>query len=92
MSADVDGNRVTQAYIESPARDRQLKYLALAFILLLVTIGGRKGLKAAVTLILTLLAVAKIILPLIRKPVLTGQPSSLCPLRKQGTRGTNQGR
>ena len=55
-------------------RERYLLWLVIAFILLLVLIGGFKGLKAVLTLGLTILAVLFVLIPAILRgsdPVLT---------------------
>lgn len=45
-------------------RDRYLYFLILLFILMLLAIGGRKGLKTVITLALTLFLIFKVLLPL----------------------------
>lgn len=56
---------IEQGYISEIARDRFLVYLSLIFVLLLILVGGMKGLKSIITLIITGIAVLKILLPLI---------------------------
>lgn len=56
---------ITVAYVAEIARQKYLFYLAVAFMLSLAIIGGLKGVKAVLTLILTVVAVIKVLLPLI---------------------------
>jgi len=56
---------ITVAYVAEIARQKYLFYLAAAFLLSLAIIGGLKGVKAVLTLILTVVAVVKVLLPLI---------------------------
>ena len=58
---------ITEAYVVEPVRDTCLFYLAGLFIILLVVIGKGKGIKAVITLVLTIGAVLKILLPGILK-------------------------
>ncbi|NMA83001.1 MAG: YibE/F family protein [Epulopiscium sp.] len=54
---------VTAAYVAEPVRDRYLTYLSLVFIFLLIVIGRTKGVKAVITLALTIWSIIKILLP-----------------------------
>jgi uncharacterized membrane protein len=56
-----------QVYISDFVRDKYLLYLIIAFIIMLIVIGGLKGVKALVTLIVTAVIIAKVVLPLILK-------------------------
>ena len=56
---------IEKAYVAEVARDKYMLYLVIFFILLLLVIGRSKGLKAVVSLLLTLIAVIKILLPAI---------------------------
>jgi len=62
--AEVADGRLVNAYLSDYARDQHLVYLAGGFVLALVVIGGLKGVKAVVTLGITGLAIAGILLPL----------------------------
>jgi len=65
--AIVEDGKIANAYIADYARDRYLKFLVGAFILLLAVMGGKKGVKAIITLALTALAIIYILLPLMLK-------------------------
>lgn len=68
---NADGT-VAAAYVVEYARDKYLLYLVIAFILALVVIGRGRGVKAVVSLVLTAVAVVKILIPAIlagRDPV-----------------------
>lgn len=67
LLAEIQDNQITQAYIDSYARDRHLIYLAITFLVVLVVLGKFKGFKAVITLIFTLLALVKVMLPLMLK-------------------------
>ncbi|MEL7567043.1 MAG: YibE/F family protein [Dehalobacterium sp.] len=56
---------ILSAYIYEIARDKYLYYLVFGFGALLLILGGMKGLKAIVTLVLTVFAVIKVLLPLV---------------------------
>lgn len=56
-----------EAYITDYARDRYVYWLLLIFILLLIIVGRKTGLKAVLTLGLTVLLVVKLLLPGILK-------------------------
>lgn len=64
MVLDADGELV-EAYVTERARDTILLWTLLAFVGLLVLIGGVKGLRALLALGLTMLAILKILLPAI---------------------------
>lgn len=64
LEEDSDGN-ILSAYIDEVLRDTYLLYLVIIFILSLSIIGGLKGIKAIITLGLTVFAVIKIFFPLI---------------------------
>ncbi len=63
---DQDGN-IINAYVVEIIRDKYVLYLVIAFSIILILVGGLKGLKALVALILTGFAVMKVLLPLILK-------------------------
>lgn len=63
---DKEGH-ITVAYVTEIIRDKYLIFLTVAFIITLILVGRFKGLKAAITLALTAIAVVKILLPLILK-------------------------
>jgi uncharacterized membrane protein len=60
-----ESGELTKGYIYDFCRDQYLIYLVGAFFLLLLMIGGSKGLKAIITLILTVFSIVKIFIPLI---------------------------
>lgn len=62
-----ESGEIIEGYISEIARDKYLLYLGIVFFLLLLIIGGLKGLKAIITLLITAFAVLKIMLPLILK-------------------------
>lgn len=63
LSAFFDGAEVSEAYIEDIVRDRHLLWLGAVFLGCLVLVGGGKGLRAGITLGLTILGVFKVLLP-----------------------------
>lgn len=67
LSVKQNKNMITEAYLNDYARDRYLKYISIIFILLLVIIGGTKGIKALFTLALTGIAIITVMIPLILK-------------------------
>jgi uncharacterized membrane protein len=72
VTTDVEGD-LSGGYIHEYIRENYLIYLAAAFILFLICIGGFKGIKAVITLFITAAAVIKIFLPAIlsgKSPVL----------------------
>lgn len=62
-----DNSNILNGYISEIVRDKFLLYLVVAFLAGLIIIGGLKGLKAIITLLLTAFAVIKILLPMILK-------------------------
>ena len=66
LEKDEEGE-ITAAYIADPVRDSYLLYLLLFFLFLLVLIGKGKGIKAVITLVLTIGSIIKILLPGILK-------------------------
>ncbi len=60
-----DNGEVEKAYVAEIARDKYLLYLVIGFLLILILIGRLKGLKAVISLALTVFAVIKILLPAI---------------------------
>lgn len=58
---------IEDVYIVEIARDRYLGYLILGFIVLLLLIGRSKGLKAIISLFITIASIFKILLPSILK-------------------------
>ncbi|PRR85453.1 YibE/F family protein [Clostridium luticellarii] len=61
---DKNGN-VEKAYIYEIVRYKYLYKLGIFFILLLIIIGGKKGLKSVITLAITGIMVLKILIPLV---------------------------
>lgn len=64
IEEDEDGN-LKAAFITDVARDFPLIFLSLAFVISLVLLGGKKGLKALLSLIFTLIVFFKALLPLL---------------------------
>lgn len=62
-----EGGALASAFIMEIARDKYLVYLVIAFVLVLVIVGGLKGFKTVITLTITGIAVVKILLPLLLK-------------------------
>ncbi|CFY09045.1 YibE/F-like [Syntrophomonas zehnderi OL-4] len=60
-------NEIQEVYVADIGRTNYLTYLLLAFILLLIGIGGKKGIQALVALGLTVLGIWKVLLPAILK-------------------------
>lgn len=58
-----------EAYIADYARQNQIFYLLGLFILLIVLIGKKKGIKAVITLGLTIFMILKVLLPLMLKGI-----------------------
>lgn len=56
---------VRAAYVGEYVRDKYLFWLAAAFILILIVIGRLKGVKAVISLVITCVAVVKLLLPMI---------------------------
>lgn len=65
---EVDDGSIN-VHISDYQRQNHILYLCIVFIVLLILIGRSKGLKAIITLSLTLIAIAKILLPLILKGI-----------------------
>ncbi|MGI6547517.1 MAG: YibE/F family protein [Bacillota bacterium] len=61
----IENDQIVEAHVESLARDRELLYLVLLFVILLIVVGGWKGVKASLTLAFTVLVVFKVLLPLV---------------------------
>lgn len=64
LNLDSNGN-IKSAYIYEIVRDKYLFKLSLVFIILLILLGGIKGLKSIITLFLTGYTIIKILIPLI---------------------------
>jgi len=62
-----ENEEVSEVYISDMARASYVNYLVIAFILVLILIGGLKGIKSLLALGLTVLAIYKILLPAILK-------------------------
>lgn len=56
-----------KVFISSHVRDKYEYIIIVIFVLLLVAIGGKKGLKSVITLVITIFIILKIMLPLILK-------------------------
>ncbi len=68
LTLEFDGEEnITQAYIYNVARDKYLLLLVLLFAGILLFVGGMKGLRTLITLVLTVFAIIYILLPLILK-------------------------
>lgn len=67
LSVEVEGNKITNAFISDHARDKKLYYLAGFFVLLMVIIGGLKGAKSVLALVLTGGGIFYVLLPLMFK-------------------------
>lgn len=68
MTLELDGGgNIVKAYIYNVARDKYLLLLLILFAAIILSVGKMKGLKALITLVLTVLAVMYILLPLILK-------------------------
>lgn len=64
---ETDDAKVGNLHIYEKIRDKAVIWLVLAFLALLVVIGGFKGFKAVITLSFTVLVIGLIMLPLILK-------------------------
>ncbi|MBS4539229.1 YibE/F family protein [Clostridium sp. D2Q-11] len=62
-----ENGEIIKGYISEIVRDKYLIYLVMIFFLLLVIVGGLKGVKSIITLLITAFAVLKVMLPLILK-------------------------
>ena len=60
-----DGN--VEFFLQDAARDRGLLYITIAFMLLLLLIGGFKGFKTLISLLFTAFIIVKVIFPLLLK-------------------------
>jgi len=60
-----DDGTVAAAYVAEFARDKYLLYLVIAFVIVLVVIGKGRGIKAVISMVLTAIAVIKILIPAI---------------------------
>ncbi|AQS60082.1 YibE/F family protein [Desulforamulus ferrireducens] len=67
LSVEVEDGKVTNAFVSDHARDKKLYYLAGCFALIMVAIGGLKGLKSVVSLTLTGVGIFGVLLPLLFK-------------------------
>ena len=69
IGIEIFEDEMADIYITSFLRQNQLFLLLGIFILLIILIGGKKGLKSIFTLFLTILLVLKVFLPLLLKGV-----------------------
>jgi uncharacterized membrane protein len=53
VQLESNGDKITGAYISGYVRDKKLMQLAGAFVFALIVMGGKKGLKSVVSLIIT---------------------------------------
>ncbi|WP_243120493.1 YibE/F family protein [Pelotomaculum sp. FP] len=60
-----DGNSIKNAYITDYARDKKLLYITLLFVFTLLLLGGKKGFKSTISLVITIGAIFLVLLPLI---------------------------
>ncbi len=67
VSAEAAGGELVNAHLADYVRDHYLAYLIGGFVLALVVIGGLKGVKTVVTLVITAVAVGWVLLPLLLK-------------------------
>lgn len=67
LRVESKGDRITCINLQEYARDKHLRYLVATFFILLIIIGGMRGFKASISLIITALAVVRIFLPFILK-------------------------
>ncbi|MEW6696673.1 MAG: YibE/F family protein [Bacillota bacterium] len=67
LSVEVEGNKISNAFISDHARDKKMYYLAGFFALLMVVIGGIKGAKSVLSLVLTGVGIFYVLLPLMFK-------------------------
>ena len=63
MSAVVIDGEIQEPYVEDIARDRPLLWLAVGFFVLLIGVGGRRGLRSAITLAVTIAIILRAMLP-----------------------------
>ncbi len=64
---DFSGDLSADVYLHDIARDRVVYYLVIAFAVMLVLIGGVRGLRALISLIFTCVYIIKVLLPLINQ-------------------------
>ena len=69
IGIEIFEDEMADIYITSFLRQNQLILLLAIFLILIVVIGGKKGLKSILTLVLTIILVLKILLPLLLKGV-----------------------
>ncbi|MGI6085963.1 MAG: YibE/F family protein [Acetivibrionales bacterium] len=62
-----EAGEISQAYIYSVVRDKHLLLLLIIFSVIILSVGRLKGLKALISLVLTILGITYILLPLILK-------------------------
>ncbi len=62
-----DSGGIVEAHIDSIARDKSMAWLAAAYLGSLVIVGGKKGLRTAVSLIFTVGVIMKVLLPMLLK-------------------------
>lgn len=62
-----ESGKVKQAFVAEYARDKAMLWLLASFVLLLIIVGKGRGVKALVSLAITIFAVIKIMLPAILK-------------------------
>lgn len=65
LVASTDGGELKEIYLHDVARDTGLLYLLGLFVILLLLVGRKQGLKTIVTLVFTGLVLVKIMLPLL---------------------------
>ncbi len=65
LLAELDGDELGQVYIESPLRDHYLWYLGALFVLLLIVLGGRQGVKAVLSLFIIIFVGVRLLMPLL---------------------------
>lgn len=63
VQLESNGDKITGAYISGYVRDKKLMQLAGAFVFALIVMGGKKGLKSVVSLIITGAAIFFVMLP-----------------------------
>jgi len=64
---EIDENGLSNVVISDYIRDKYLFYLIIAFILLLIIVGGIKGVKSVLSLSITTITIVKVMMPLILK-------------------------
>lgn len=76
----LSGNELINVDVEDYVRDNSIYYLIGVFILLIIIIGQGKGIKSIITLLITVLIIAKVTLPLLfqgQEPVTTALISAV---------------